>query len=123
MQVKKRNLFWVMVVFVVLLVVSVFFFTGRSSSVDLSNFAKCLTEKNAVMYGTYWCSHCKAQKAEFGDAFSFVNYVECTVDIDKCTADGIKGFPTWIINKTHYEGKQPLVKLANLTGCVLPVSS
>ena len=123
MKVKKKNLFWFALVFIVLLVVGIFFFTGKQGGIELVPFAKCLTEKNATMYGTYWCSHCKVQKAEFGDAFQFVDYVECTVDTDKCTADGISGFPTWIINGTKYEGRQPLVELSNLTGCVLPVIS
>jgi glutaredoxin len=116
----KKNLFWVVLFFVVVLVVGVFFFTGRQGGVELVPFAKCLTDKGAVMYGTYWCSHCKAQKAAFGKSFEFVNYVECTVDTDKCTEDKINGFPTWVINGTHYEGKMDLSELASLTGCVLP---
>jgi hypothetical protein len=119
----KKNIFWFVLVGVVLLVAIVIALPYFKPKMDYSDFAKCLTDKGAVMYGTYWCSHCKAQKAEFGDAFQFVNYVECTVDTDKCTEDKINGFPTWIINNTHYEGKQDLSELANLTGCVLPTSS
>jgi len=32
---------------------------------DYSEFAKCLTQKGAKMYGTFWCPHCQNQKKEF----------------------------------------------------------
>ena len=34
--------------------------------------AKSLKEKGAVMYGAYWCPHCKAEKARFGTSFQYV---------------------------------------------------
>ena len=32
------------------------------------SLAQCLTEKEVIMYGTEWCSHCKNQKAMFGES-------------------------------------------------------
>ena len=66
-----------------------------------TEFAKCLTEKEVVMYGAYWCSHCQAQKKLFGDAWEEVNYVECDArgdngNPDLCTEKGVTGYPTWI---------------------------
>jgi len=45
------------------------------SSTKYDTFAKCLASKNLTMYGTIWCSHCKAEKARFGDSFKYVPYV------------------------------------------------
>ncbi len=92
--------------------------TGGSvvgSSTD--NLAKCLTTKGATMYGTEWCSHCKNQKAAFGNSFKYVNYVDCDANPSKCSAAGIRGYPTWQINGRNYPGEQSLSKLKSLTGC------
>src|SRR5215467_2633829 len=48
--------------------------TGR-----LDAFAKCLTAKNAKMYGAYWCPHCQDQKEMFGSSFQYAPYVECGI--------------------------------------------
>jgi hypothetical protein len=29
-------------------------------------FAQCLSDKGAVFYGAFWCTHCKSQKQMFG---------------------------------------------------------
>lgn len=64
---------------------------------NYDEFAKCLTEKGAVMYGAEWCTHCKEQKAAFGDSFKYIKYIECPENILLCTDKGINGYPTWII--------------------------
>jgi hypothetical protein len=109
------------VIAVVALIFIVWYFLGRGGpKQDYTEFAQCLTEEGAVMYGTYWCSHCKAQKEDFGDSFQYVNYVECTEDKLKCVENGIEGFPTWIIDGRKYPGVQPMERLALLTQCELP---
>ncbi|MBS1267214.1 MAG: hypothetical protein MAG795_01186 [Candidatus Woesearchaeota archaeon] len=97
--------------------------SGRSKigPADLDGFAKCLSDKGAVMYGTEWCSHCQNQKAEFGNSFKFVDFVDCDKQKDVCLRNNIKGYPTWIINEKAYTGEQPLAKLATITGCDLDV--
>lgn len=82
-------------------------------------FAQCLTDKGVKMYGTEWCQHCKNQKELFGDSFKFVDYVDCDGNKDECTAAGIRGYPTWIINGEQYAGEQKLSKLAELSECEL----
>jgi len=108
--------------FIIALLIIIIISTGCSKEVDTKydSFAKCLTEKGAVMYGTYWCTHCQAQKRDFGDSFKYVNYVECTEDKDRCIEEDIKGFPTWIVDEQLYPGRQKMEKLAELTGCKLP---
>lgn len=83
------------------------------------DFAKCLTEKGATMYGTQWCSHCKNQKELFGKSFKYIDYVDCDYNKDECLRNGIRGYPTWKINDEKYPGEQPLYKLSSLSGCEL----
>ena len=65
---------------------------------NFDEFAKCLTQKGAVMYGAVWCPHCIEQKAAFGDSFKYINYVECPDNTQLCIDKGISGYPTWIIS-------------------------
>ncbi len=97
-----------------------------SSDKKLDNFAKCLTQKKAVMYGAFTCSHCADQKELFGESFQYVTYVECMVpethkETDQCKQIGIKHTPTWIFSDgTRLEGTIQLDKLSQQTGCKLP---
>lgn len=83
------------------------------------SFAQCLTEKGAVMYGTEWCPHCKNQKKAFSGSFQYISYVDCDKEKDECLRNGIRGYPTWIINREKYPGEQKLDHLAYLTECEL----
>ncbi|MGV8087251.1 MAG: peptidylprolyl isomerase [Candidatus Woesearchaeota archaeon] len=89
-------------------------------------FAKCITANGAKFYGAYWCSHCNNQKTLFGDSMKYIQYVECAVEgqpqvqTSECTAAGISGYPTWIINGKSYPGEQTMANLAKLTGCSAP---
>ncbi len=121
MRIKKKTLRIINTIIVIVILFTIVYFVGfrNTSKQNYDEFAKCLTEKGAVMYGTYWCKYCNAQKREFGDSFKFVDYVECSENPDDCTEKGIQGFPTWIINENKYPGKQPLARLAALTNCNL----
>ena len=72
------------------------------------DFAKCLTEKGAKMYGEDWCPYTKAQKNMFGKSFKYIDY-----EVKK----DLKLRPTWIINGDTYETVQSFERLASLTGC------
>jgi glutaredoxin len=91
-----------------------------SSAGRYDSFAQCLSEKRAVMYGTQWCSHCRNQKAMFGDSFKYIIYSDCDTNKEACEIAGVNSYPTWIINNNKYTGEQDLSKLASLTGCELP---
>lgn len=81
---------------------------------EYDNFAKCLNEKGAVMYGAMsWCHFTQGQKAMFGRSFKYINYHEYT------ELPGIKKTPTWVINGEWHENAQSFDKLAALTGCKL----
>ncbi len=72
------------------------------------------------MYGAEWCGACKKQKTEFGDAFEFINYVDCGPPDNPnpaCINAGIGPIPDWVShNGTHYTGYQNLTQLAQLMG-------
>ncbi len=103
-----------------LLLIFVLLIAGCSqSSNNLDNFAVCISENDAVMYGTEGCSYCQSQKAEFSSSVKYVNYIDCDKQKDVCLRNNIKRYPTWIINGEYYTGYQPLDKLASLTGCDL----
>ncbi|HLC61359.1 MAG TPA: hypothetical protein VJJ52_08100 [Candidatus Nanoarchaeia archaeon] len=76
------------------------------------NFAKCLSEKGAVMYGAMeWCHFTQGQRAMFGKSFKYVDYHEFP------ELPGIKKTPTWVINGKWYENAQSFEKLSEVTGC------
>lgn len=120
---SKSNMKWarvaILAVAAVVAVVLLLPKGGNSLYKNLDEFSKCLTNKGVIMYGAYWCSHCKAQKAEFGPSFKYINYVECTEKPNECTAAGVEGYPTWKIASTTLTGEQPLETLASMTGCTL----
>ena len=118
----------IVILFVALSLVGVGYFsfssiTGKVTEVGAyDSLAHCLTEKGAVFYGSFQCSHCKTQKELFGDSMRYVNYVECgplgaPPTNKECIQSGIRAYPTWIIDGKKYEGVQSLDKLSELTSC------
>src|SRR3989344_4137467 len=93
-------------------------FGSGESSPALEEFARCLSDKRAVMYGADWCPHCQNQKNMFGVTFRKITYVECPDDPKKCLEAGIQGYPTWIFaDGSRIEGEASLDKLAGASGC------
>jgi len=93
----------------------------------MDRFAKCLADKDAVMYGVFWCDHCREQKVAFGDSFKYVKYVECVASdaprvlLPECRAQGITQTPTWIFpDGSKLVGAQALSALAEKSGCKAP---
>jgi len=88
-----------------------------NATVSYDNFAKCLTEKGVVVYGTKTCSHCQNQKKMFGDSFKYVNYVDCIDNSLQCTEKGIQFVPAWYIDGKLYTGEKTIEELKSLSGC------
>ena len=87
---------------------------------EYDDFAACLTEKGARMYGTEWCPYCKEQKSSFAGSFDLVNYTDCGNNLVACQTAGVEGYPTWIFaDGTKLSGKQSLRVLADKTDCEL----
>lgn len=95
-------------------------FIQNPSTLALANHLK---QKEAKMYGTYWCLACKGQKIAFGEkAFKQINYIECdpggtNPQPNLCRQANVTGFPTWEIEgKLTCQGGCTLDKLADLSG-------
>jgi len=107
---------WVYLILVLILIGLFYGYKEFKNSVQEKNdFAKYLTERGIVMYGTEWCSHCKTQKKLFGNSFQYINYVDCDKNPEQCKDAGISGYPTWKINNQNYPGVQTLERLAELS--------
>jgi hypothetical protein len=122
-QERKKMLVWGGIV-VLLILAWIAGWEYRNHRYD--GFAKCLTSKQAKMYGAYWCPHCAEQKEEFGKSFQYVNYVECAIQGSRemtpaCKAVGVKHYPSWQFGTNPLvEGEFPLQELSDKTGCSLP---
>ncbi|MDP2598527.1 MAG: hypothetical protein Q8P49_01715 [Candidatus Liptonbacteria bacterium] len=101
-----------------------FLFSPGSSDGRYDAFAQCLAEKKITMYGANWCPHCQNEKQALGSSFRFVPYVECPDEPEKCLAQGVNGYPTWIFpDGRKLEGEQGIKKLSQESGCPLPARS
>ena len=85
--------------------------------------AKHLKQKDAKMYGAYWCLSCQAQKKAFGkQAGSQINYIECdpagqNPQVNFCRQAKVTSYPTWEINgKFFCQGGCSLETLADESG-------
>lgn len=96
---------------------------GEMTEKNIVELAQCLGDKGVKMYGSVGCGHCQKQKDAFGDAFKYINYVECNpnVNIDtarECQAAGIIGVPSWDFpDGNRKTGKTSLPEIAELAGC------
>ena len=105
---------------IALLLLSLFSLGCKPSPEALNQFALCISENGAEMYGADWCSHCQDQKQRFGEAFKNVNYIDCDIYPQKCASAGIEGFPTWKFKDgTLLPGVQEFSVLSFKTGCKL----
>jgi len=114
---------------VVLILLTAAFLSGRYyRNHKYDSFAKCLSSKQAKMYGLYWCPHCADQKRMFGEAFHYLPYVECAEGppgggglAPVCKAAGVKLFPSWQFGSDAPKvGVLSLEELSAKTGCSLP---
>jgi hypothetical protein len=110
---KKFKIYTTLAIVFSVLVLSVgsFAFINSTKPGDYDNFAKCLNEKGAIMYGASFCQYSHAQQGMFGRSFKFVNYQDFSKN------PNVKITPTWEINGRLIERVQSFDKLSELTGC------
>ena len=94
----------------------------KPASVEAKAVAACLEAKGIKMYGAFWCPHCAAQKAIFGDAYPSSIYIECSnadrTQKDVCNAANIVSYPTWeFAEGKRAKGEQTLEELSQQAGC------
>ncbi|MDZ4229310.1 MAG: hypothetical protein U1C50_03605 [Patescibacteria group bacterium] len=105
------------------LIIYAVFATPKISSGQYDQLAQCLTDKGTKMFGAYWCSHCANQKRTFGNSFSKINYIECSLpdgktQTEECQQAGINGYPTWEFGDgSRLDGEVSLETLAQKSGC------
>ena len=113
-QKKSRWKVYLGVIGIIIVAIAAYSVYSATRPGPYDGFAKCLTEKGAVVYGAIeWCHYTQAQKGMFGNSWKYLNYQDFT----KLT--GIKKTPTWVINGKWYENVQSFDTLAALTGCKL----
>jgi len=111
---KSKKVMIISSLVVVLIIVGVgFSFVNSQKPAFLDDFAKCLTEKGAVMYGASFCKYSSAQKGMFGNSAKFIDYRDFSENSD------VRITPTWFIDGNKYENVQSLDRLASVTGCVI----
>ncbi|MSU54292.1 MAG: hypothetical protein EXS48_00430 [Candidatus Staskawiczbacteria bacterium] len=124
---KIKNII-ILIIVVLVIVSAVFYFirTQEDTSGRLDEFAKCLKDKGAVFYGTFWCPHCQTQKKMFGGSKQYLPYVECSTPDGKkqlqiCKDNGVINYPTWkFADGSMTKGEISLKELAEKTSCQLP---
>ena len=92
-----------------------------ATSAYATGLARHLAASGAVMYGAYWCPHCREQKALFGSAAILLPYVECDArgrhaQVERCRARGIRVYPTWEFHGQLVERALTLDELADRSG-------
>ena len=114
MGAKKKNKTYLIVfgiIALIVLAVGIYAYSYFAMPGKYDNFAKCLSEKGAVMYGATWCKYTQAQRAMFGKSFRYINYKDFT------KGPNIEVTPTWIIDGKSYERTQSFEDLAHFSGC------
>lgn len=132
---KNNQMNNILIIFALIIVGSLgYWFWQKSQPGKLDTFAQCLGEKGAKFYGAFWCPHCQAQKALFGNSKDKLPYTECSLPDGKtqtqiCIDKKIESYPTWSfqvasssgqMEESFEPGEHSLRQLADKTGCVLP---
>ena len=120
---KKEYLIGALIIAILISFIAFTKVTEDTTPGKYDDFAKCLTDKGAVLYGTDLCSQCKNQEKMFGKSFRNINFIDCKDNIDACLAAGIRIYPTWTFNSQTYEGIKYLGTLAEITGCEIDNTS
>lgn len=100
---------------------------GRYPQEQVDELAKCLTEKNIPMYGTFWCPKCADVKKSFGTSFQYITYIECDArgeneQSELCIEKEIDKYATFEFpDGSRLIGKPSLTELAEKAGCPVPV--
>ncbi len=123
MKFSKKHLLGVSTLAVAALVLAIL--SQKNEPGQYDDFAKCLTDNDAKMYGAYWCSHCANQKKAFGNSWKYVDYIECSLpnragQTEFCSKAGIEGYPTWeFSDSSRLEGEVSFEGLSTKSGCAL----
>ncbi len=98
---SKQSKFILLIVAIIVIVTGIGFVANKTQNPSKYDaFAKALTAGGAEFYGAFWCPHCQAQKALFGNSKKYLPYIECSnpdqSSTQICIDKKIESFPTWI---------------------------
>ena len=116
-KINLRKYFILTIIAVIVIFSSFTVYSYMKKPGQYDDFAKCLTEKGAVMYGNDFCSYTARQLTFFGKSRKYLNYVKCIDNKKLCDEKGIEITPTWEIDGKMYEQTQNFEQLSALTGC------
>ncbi len=124
---KKSSVSYLYIAAVLVVVGLVIFAVTKEKAPSVyDDFAQCIKDNGAVMYGAWWCPHCNNQKELFGNSVSYIDYVECSEPGSRkmnqvCKDAKVEGYPTWKFEDgSSVSGEQSLEYLGEKTGCELP---
>ena len=115
LNIRKYILAFLVILIIVFSSLTVYSYTQKPGNYD--DFAKCLSENGAVVYGNDYCQYTNKQLNFFGKSKEFLNYVKCADNKSLCDSKNIKITPTWEIDGKFYEQIQTFEKLSVLTAC------
>tara|TARA_Y100000310_G_scaffold341650_2_gene441504 strand:- start:181 stop:1023 length:843 start_codon:yes stop_codon:yes gene_type:complete len=125
--IKKFKPWIVAIVIINLIPLIVFNFPGGEQE-DHTQLAKCITERGVNMYGSFRCGVCAKTRALFGDAFQYINEIEChpqgeDSQWELCQEKALEGTPTWILEPNGEEIKREtgflsIEELKEFSGCI-----
>ena len=112
---KKYFIFIAIGLIIIFSILSILAYMKKPGQYD--DFAKCLTEKGAIVYGNDYCSYTRQQLNFFGKSKKYLNYIKCIDNEALCDEKGVSTTPTWEINGQMYEQVQTFGTLATASGC------
>ena len=112
---RKYSVFLIIALIIIFSVLTINSYAKKPGKYD--DFAKCLTEKGAVIYGNDFCSYTRNQMGFFGKSKKYLSYVKCIDNKELCDSKGVEVTPTWEINGEMYPQVQTFEKLTLLSGC------
>ncbi len=114
-NIKKYFIFSALIIAAIL--ISYTFYVRAQNPGKYDDFAQCLTEKGAIIYGNDYCQYTAKQLNFFGKSEKYLSYVRCSENEQLCDEKGITTTPTWEINGKMYSQVQTFEKLSAITGC------
>jgi thiol-disulfide isomerase/thioredoxin len=122
---KGVLVFWGVIIAVIVLGAGAAIFAKQAPG-KYDTLAQCIASQGVKFYGAFWCPHCQATKAQFGNSARLLPYVECSTpdgqgQTQVCKDLKIDSYPTWITKDgKRLNGEHTIKEWADFAGCSLP---
>lgn len=121
---KGVLVFWLILLVLIVVGVGAAFFT-KAAPGKYDQLAMCIKQQGVKFYGAFWCPHCQATEAEFGNSAKLLPYVECSTPDGKdqtqaCKDEGVTSYPTWVRpDGARLTGEHTIAEWAAFSGCTV----